>query len=277
MAISDDGASRVKAQSPHDGVIPGRVDAEDVSWMASYSFEKRGVRMGPMRMVLATIAVALFLLPTATYAQTGSIAGQVRDEQGGALPGVIVEVTSPALIEKVRSTGTDSNGRYQITALPVGTYEVTFKLSSFATVRRPDVVVTSDFTANVVADMKIGGVTEEISVRAEAPVVDVQRGQQQVVFQGSDVRELPTGRNIGDLLTLVPGLSTPRGTCAGGSGNGVIMCDPFLRGFNAHADANDEGGERYRDRHQRESKCSGLWSERSTDEIAVARFQRYRL
>jgi hypothetical protein len=192
-----------------------------------------------MKTVLATIAVALFLLPTATYAQTGSIAGQVRDEQGGALPGVIVEVTSPALIEKVRSTGTDSNGRYQITALPVGTYEVTFKLSSFATVRRPAVVVTSDFTANVVAEMKIGGVTEEISVRAEAPVVDVQRGQQQVVFQGSDVRELPTGRNIGDLLTLVPGLSTPRGTCAGGSGNGVIMCDPFLRGFNSHADAND--------------------------------------
>ena len=44
------------------------------------------------------------------------------------LPGVTVEVTSPQLIEKVRSTITDENGRYQIASLPVGIYKVTFTL-----------------------------------------------------------------------------------------------------------------------------------------------------
>ena len=38
------------------------------------------------------------------------------------MPGVLVEVTSPALIEKVRSTTTDTTGQYRITNLPVGTY-----------------------------------------------------------------------------------------------------------------------------------------------------------
>ena len=89
-----------------------------------------------LKLVLPAVAAALFLLPNPAYAQTGTIAGQARDAQGGALPGVTVEVTSPALIEKVRSAVTDDNGRYQITSLPVGTYEVTFTLQSFATVKR---------------------------------------------------------------------------------------------------------------------------------------------
>ena len=194
--------------------------------------------------VLPALAAFLFLLPASVHAQTGGIAGQVRDVSGGALPGVTVEVTSPALIEKVRSTTTDQNGRYQITALPVGTYEVTFTLTSFATSRRANVVVTSDFTANILAEMKVGELKDAISVVAEAPLVDVQRAQQQLVFQGADIRELPTARNLADLMVLVPGLTAPRGiggnvNCAGGSGTGTIMCDPYLRGFNAHADVND--------------------------------------
>src|SRR6186997_1687193 len=123
--------------------------------------------MRPELKVLPVVLAVLFLLPVAAHAQTGSIAGVARDTSGGALPGVTVEVTSPALIEKVRATTTDENGRYQITALPVGTYTVAFTLQSFAPYKRENVVLTSDFTANVVADMKIGGITNEVSVVAE--------------------------------------------------------------------------------------------------------------
>ena len=138
--------------------------------------------------VLPALGAILLLHSTPVYAQTGGISGQVRDSSGAALPGVTVEVTSPALIEKVRSTTTDQNGRYQITALPVGTYEVTFALASFATSRRSSVVVTSDFSANVVAEMKVGEIKDTVSVVGEAPLVDVQRAQQQVVFQGAEIR-----------------------------------------------------------------------------------------
>ena len=69
------------------------------------------------------------LLPAAAFAQEGQIAGTVRDTSGAVMPGVTVEVTSPALIEKVRTATTDANGQYRITNLPVGTYKVTFSLT----------------------------------------------------------------------------------------------------------------------------------------------------
>ena len=78
-------------------------------------------------------------MPGTAYAQVGAIAGIVRDASGAVMPGVTVEVTSPALIEKVRSTITDDSGRYQITVLPVGTYKVTFALQGFSTVERDNV------------------------------------------------------------------------------------------------------------------------------------------
>jgi hypothetical protein len=54
-------------------------------------------------------------------ASSGTIAGVVRDEGGGVLPGVTVEASSPALIEKVRSAVTDDEGRYRLVDLRPGT------------------------------------------------------------------------------------------------------------------------------------------------------------
>ena len=64
---------------------------------------------------LFAIATFLMLLPAAASAQEGQIAGIVRDSSGAVMPGVLVEVTSPALIEKVRSATTDGSGQYRIT------------------------------------------------------------------------------------------------------------------------------------------------------------------
>ena len=58
------------------------------------------------------------LLPASALAQQGQIAGTVRDAQGGVMPGVLVEVTSPALIEKVRSATTDAAGSTESPTCP---------------------------------------------------------------------------------------------------------------------------------------------------------------
>ena len=71
-------------------------------------------------------------LPSAAGAQVlGTVAGNVKDASGAVLPGVTVEVSSPALIEKVRTAVTDGNGQYQIVNLPPGVYSVTFTLPGF--------------------------------------------------------------------------------------------------------------------------------------------------
>ena len=91
--------------------------------------------------VLLAIAAFVALVPAAAFAQEGQISGSVRDTSDALMPGVTVEVTSPALIEKVRSAITDANGQYRITNLPVGTYTVTFTLTGFAKQERADVVL----------------------------------------------------------------------------------------------------------------------------------------
>src|SRR5918997_1887866 len=95
------------------------------------------------------LALSCVVWPAVAAAQTSTIAGTVRDASGGVLPGVTVEVSSPALIEKVRSAVTDGEGRYSIVSLRPGTYSVTFSLPGFGSVKRDGVELTSDFTATV--------------------------------------------------------------------------------------------------------------------------------
>ena len=99
----------------------------------------------------ATLLLALStLLPAAAFAQA-SIAGSARDSSGAVLPGVSVEASSPALIEKVRTAVTDGTGRYRIVDLRPGAYAVTFTLPGFATVKREGIELTKKLLSEVSA------------------------------------------------------------------------------------------------------------------------------
>src|SRR5438093_7149309 len=117
---------------------------------------------GLLRFSLLALAV-LIMAPAVANAQA-SIAGVVKDASGAVLPGVTVEVASPALIEKTRSTVTDGSGLYQIISLPPGTYSVTFSLQGFSTYKRDGLELTGSFVASINADMKVGAVAETITV-----------------------------------------------------------------------------------------------------------------
>src|SRR3982751_2096321 len=127
-----------------------------------------------MQRLLKTLVVftALVLMPAAAFAQA-SIVGTVRDASGAVLPGVGVEASSPALIEKTRSVVTNGAGQYAIQDLRPGTYAVTFTLPGLAPVRRDAIELAGTFIATVNADLRVGGVAETVTVSGEAPVVDV--------------------------------------------------------------------------------------------------------
>src|SRR5712691_1906998 len=131
------------------------------------------------------VALGVLFLPVPVLAQTalsGAIAGEVKDTTGALLPGVTVEATSPALIEKVRTAVTDTQGRYQIVELRPGPYVVTFTLTGFNTVRREGIDLSAGFTANVSVDMPVGSLEETITVTGASPVVDTQNVRSQNVF-----------------------------------------------------------------------------------------------
>src|SRR6266446_594876 len=127
-----------------------------------------------MRTATTSLAfVGLLLLPATLFAQA-SVTGTVRDASGAVLPGVTVEASSPALIEKTRTAVTDGSGQYRIVDLRPGTYSLTFTLPGFTTVKRDGIELTGSQTLTIPADMRVGGLAETITVTGESPAVDVQ-------------------------------------------------------------------------------------------------------
>jgi len=170
----------------------------------------------------ASIALALLVLaPAAVYAQA-SVTGVVKDTSGAVLPGVTVEVSSPALIEKTRSTVTDASGLYQIIQLVPGTYTVTFSLTGFSTFKRDGLELSGSFVATVNADMKVGAVAETITVTGETPLVDVQSAAVQKVVTKEVVDAIPTGRLGINLAALQPGIILGAGGSVGGANTNAL-------------------------------------------------------
>jgi hypothetical protein len=142
---------------------------------------------------ILTAAVSLVLLPVAASAQS-TITGSVKDSSGAVLPGVTVEASSPALIEKVRTVVSDAQGRYAIVDLRPGTYRVIFTLTGFMTFAQEAIDLPSNFTATVNGELKVGAVEETVTVSGMSPVVDVQNAQRTTVLTRALLDAIPVPR-----------------------------------------------------------------------------------
>jgi hypothetical protein len=159
---------------------------------------------------LAILAFAcLLLLPSGAVAQS-TIAGLVTDATGAVLPGVTVEAASPALIEKVRTIVTNTDGRYSIVDLRPGTYLVTFTLAGFSTTKREGIDVSANVTVPVNAEMRVGALGETIVVSGATPVVDIQQAAQRQVLSREVLDALPTARSYLSAGAIVPTVKLSR-------------------------------------------------------------------
>ena len=125
-----------------------------------------------MTLRFGVVVVFLSLVATNAVAQTTGLGGVVKDTTGAVLPGVTVEASSPALIEKVRMALTDSQGLYRIVDLRPGTYSVTFTLPGFTTVKREGIKLEGSFTATIDAELSVGAVEETLTVTGQSPMID---------------------------------------------------------------------------------------------------------
>jgi hypothetical protein len=177
------------------------------------------------------VLAAAVLLPSLVFAQ-GTLTGTVRDESGGVLPGVTVEASSPALIEKVRVGITDDAGQYRIPSLNPGTYTLTFRLTGFNVVRREGIELTGTATLTVPIEMRVGALEETITVTGDTPVVDVQSAQRETVLNADIVEAMPGNRSVGTLLNAVPGLNV---------NDGALAASPTMTFFAARGGPINEG------------------------------------
>src|SRR5215475_1165901 len=163
--------------------------------------------MPNVRRVLVAGQLLLGFASAAFGQASASIAGTVHDSSGAVLPGVTVEASSPALIEKTRTAVTDSAGQYRIEQLRGGVYTVTFALSGFQTLKREGIELTGSFAATVNVDLKVGALAETVTVTGEAPVVDIQSATKQRVVDQELLVAIPTGRTPQVAAFMIPGVS----------------------------------------------------------------------
>ncbi len=166
--------------------------------------------------VLRAVLLSLFI-PALVGAQTntGEIAGAVRDAQGGVLPGVTViaeHLDSGTRIERL----TDERGRYLLPSLRLGAYTLTTELTGFSRVVRTGITVMLGQQLQVDIVLNVGGLSEQVTVTGEAPLLQATTAEISDVIDNREVVQIPlNGRNFLALAQLSDGVVIPPGGTRG--------------------------------------------------------------
>jgi hypothetical protein len=158
-----------------------------------------------MKLWRGALVLLLVLVPMSLFAQgtSGSITGTVTSD-GNPLPGVTVTASSPSL-QGSRTAASSENGAYSFPGLPPGMYEVTFELEGLQRVTRR-VRVELAQTTRADADLKVGALSEAVTVTATAPAV-METPQVATTLDAQTIDELPVNRSIRETTLLSPGVN----------------------------------------------------------------------
>jgi len=167
------------------------------------------------RLFLALTAAVLLAAPSA-FAQgggassTGSISGEVKDDQGGVLPGVTVTANSPALVGGTATAVTNEAGIYRFPAVPPGEYNLTYELAGFSKVTRGPIRITLGFTAAVNVTLGVATLQETVTVSGQSPVIDTSATRVQTNYDAQQLSSIPNARDMWSLLSTTPSVTLNR-------------------------------------------------------------------
>jgi hypothetical protein len=102
---------------------------------------------------------------------------------------------------------TDAEGAYRFVDLPAGTYLLKFELTGFTSLIREDLRLTIGFTARVDEIMKVGVMTESVTVSGQSPIVDITSTSASVAFTKEILENVPRGRDLQNVLAMAPGVT----------------------------------------------------------------------
>ena len=162
-----------------------------------------------VRICAALVTVALVLTGLASAQERfGSLTGRVTDQQGAAVPGVTVTVTSVQSGEN-RVYVTDANGQDLAPDLNPGRYNIAFELTGFSRVERSDISVLLGRTFELDAQMRVGQLTETVQVTAEAaPLVDTRSTLIGHNVTAEEIDRLPKGRSFQSIALTAPSVNS---------------------------------------------------------------------
>jgi outer membrane receptor protein involved in Fe transport len=176
---------------------------------------------------LTRVALLLAAVAVSAVAQvaTGNISGYVRDSSGGIVPNATV---TAKMVEQdaVRTTKTDAQGFYSLLSLPPGQYEMDFELTGFQKQNQTGLQLTVGQNLRVDATLQVGSVQNEVTVGAQAPLVDTTAATLSGLIDDQRVQDLPlNGRNVIGLAAILPGVLSVNAPQAMGDARGGPTMD----------------------------------------------------
>ncbi len=162
--------------------------------------------------MLAFVALATAVPVSAQT--TGEIYGKVTDASGSVLPGVVITVASPVLLQP-QTAVTTATGTYRVPSLPIGVYSVRFELAGFRTVVREGLRLEIGLNAQINQALEISAVEEAISVTAETPLVDVKDTSRTTRFTQEALQSIPSARDPWVILEQSAGVAMDRQNVGG--------------------------------------------------------------
>src|SRR5437868_9895860 len=160
--------------------------------------------MGKRIYLSLLICVLAFSMSALAQETTGGVQGTVKDPQGAVIPGATVEVSGPALIGKKTAT-TDSGGFFHIEQLPPGIYSITVNAAGFAPATQNNLELRTGALPTLNFQMQVGGITQEVSVSAEAAVIDITQSKVQTNVTEEVLQNIPKLRSFQSVIPFAPG------------------------------------------------------------------------
>src|SRR5947209_8773160 len=149
---------------------------------------------------------------------SATLSGTVTDPSGAVVSGATLTIKSDET-GTTRSTVTNDAGFYQVSALPVGHYEVRVDKSGFAEEVRTGINLVVGQQANVDLTLRLGTSSQQVTINADAPLVSVTTSDISGLVGERQVKDLPlNGRSYDELLTLNPGVVNFTSQKTGGVG-----------------------------------------------------------
>ena len=175
-----------------------------------------------------------------TRATSGDLTGVVYDQSRAVLPGAVVTATNVET-NLTRSAVTDGEGRYTVPALPPGTYSIRCEMAGFVNEVAPNVVLTLGATVNLAFTLRVLGASEQVSVTAQIPVVDVRATAVTSVVSQRQIESLPiNGRNFISFSIITPGVTVDQTPQQGASAtSGLTFAGQRARSNNITVDGLD--------------------------------------
>ena len=162
-------------------------------------------------MTLMLGAFFVMIQPASAQVLYGTVSGNVSDQSGAIVPEATVTLTNKGT-GQVRETTANSDGNYSIPNVLPGVYELKVTKQGFSTYTETGLNVTANNVARIDAKMKVGNVSEVVSVTANATALQTESSSVKSEISSKEIQALPISnyRNYQSLLNLVPG-TTPAG------------------------------------------------------------------